>query len=268
MKIAIVHYSTYGHVATLAELIKQGIEHAGLVSADILQVPETLPSSVLEKLHAPPKPAYKVATAASLTEYDALVFGYPTRFGTVPAQMSEFLATLGGLWASGGLHGKPVAIFTSTSSPGGGQETTLRNFLSYIAHHGMIYVPLGYGRAFAQLTNLDEVHGGTPYGALTFAGADGSRQVSALEKEIAFIQGETFAEAAAKFAATAVPAQPETHTRSPLPSKPEAQGAVETEADKEAAPVNAETAPAETQTAKRTHNTESEKEKSGCCVIA
>lgn len=247
MKIAIIHYSTYGHIATLAESIKAGIEKSGTATADILQVPETLSSDILAKIHAPEKPAYKIVTAANITEYDALVFGYPTRFGTIPAQLSEFLATLGGLWATGGLHGKPVAIFTSTSSPGGGQEVTLRNFLSYVAHHGMIYVPLGYAKAFAQITSLDEVHGGTPYGALTFAGADGSRQVSALEKEIAFIQGESFAETAAKFVSE------------PVAEKAEASAPVAT---------GAETEPKAAEPAKRTQQAaKAEKEKSGCCVI-
>lgn len=256
MKIAIVYYSTYGHVATLAESIKQGIEKSGKASVDILQVPETLSPEILAKMHAPTKPAYKVASAATLPEYDAFVFGYPTRFGQLPAQMTDFLGTLGGLWASGALHGKPAALFTSTSSPGGGQEVTLRNFLSYIAHHGMVYVPLGYAKAFGQITSLDEVHGGTPYGALTFAGSDGSREVSALEKEIAFIQGESFADTAAKF--VSVPAET-------IVSDKAAETAAETPAA-DIAKESAKEAPAAA--ADRSQKpAAAEKEKSGCCVI-
>lgn len=256
MKIAIVYYSTYGHVATLAESIKEGIEKSGKASVDILQVPETLPSDVLAKMHAPNKPPYPIATKENLVEYDAFLFGYPTRFGQLPAQMTDFLATLGGLWATGALHGKPAGLFTSTSSPGGGQEVTLRNFISYIAHHGMIYVPLGYAKAFAQITNLDEVHGGTPYGSLTFAGADGSREVSALEKEIAFIQGESFADLAAKLV--------------PEPAAGAAAAATAAAATEKAAPEKAATEKAapEATTAKRTEApAAAEKEKSGCCVI-
>lgn len=200
MKIAIIYYSTYGHVVTMAQAVKEGVESSQTgAQVDILQVPETLSTEVLDKLHAAPKQTYPVATVDTLATYDAFIFGYPTRFGTVPAQMSSFLDQTGGLWASGALHGKPVGLFTSTSSPGGGQEMTLRNFISYIAHHGLVYIPLGYGNAFGEITNLSEVHGGTPYGASTFAGADGSRQPTDLEKKIAFIQGEAFAKAALKF---------------------------------------------------------------------
>lgn len=203
MKIAIIYYSTYGHILTMAEAIKAGIEKSGKASqVDIFQVPETLTKEVLDLLHAPPKADYPVATNDTLTEYDAFVFGYPTRFGTLPAQFVDFLGGTGGLWASGALHGKPVSLFTSVSSPGGAQETPFRNFLSYIAHHGLVYIPLGYANAFTEITNLEEVHGGTPYGAATFAGSDGSRQPSDLEKKIATIQGESFANSAIRFVST------------------------------------------------------------------
>lgn len=184
----------------MAEAIKAGVEKSGKASkVDIFQVPETLSPEVLAKMHAPAKPAYPVATLDTLTSYDAFVFGYPTRFGTLPAQFVDFLGTTGGLWASGALHGKPVSLFTSVSSPGGAQETPFRNFFSYVAHHGLIYIPLGYAKAFAQLTDMSEVHGGTPYGAVTFAAADGSRLPSELEKTIATIQGQSFAESAIRF---------------------------------------------------------------------
>jgi len=200
MKVAIIYYSTYGHITTLAEAIKAGVEKSGKASqVDIFQVPETLSTEVLQLLHAPPKAKYPVATLDTLTSYDAFVFGYPTRFGTLPAQFVDFLGTTGGLWASGALHGKAAGFFVSTGTPGGGQETTIVNALSVLVHHGIIYVPLGYAKAFGQITKLDEVHGSSPYGAGSFAGPDGSRQPSALELEIAEIQGKSFYETIQKF---------------------------------------------------------------------
>lgn len=196
-KVAIIIYSLYHHVATLAEAAKKGVESAG-GEATIFQVPETLPESVLEAMHAPPKPDYPIATNDTLTEYDAFLFGIPTRFGNYPAQFKAFWDATGGLWSSGALHGKPAGLFVSTGSPGGGQETTAINALSVLVHHGMIYVPLGYAKVFAQLTSLDEVHGGSPWGAGAFAG-HGSRQPSALELEITTIQGSSFYETIQKF---------------------------------------------------------------------
>lgn len=196
-KIAIIIYSMYHHVATLAEAEKKGIEAAG-GHADIYQVPETLSEDVLKLLHAPAKPDYPIATNDTLTSYDAFLFGVPTRFGNYPAQFKAFWDATGGLWASGALYGKACGFFVSTSSPGGGQEVTILNALSVVVHHGLVFVPLGYKNAFAQITNLNEVHGASPWGAGTFAGADGSRQPTALELEIANIQGKTFYEAVGK----------------------------------------------------------------------
>lgn len=198
IKIAIVYYSTYGHVLTLAKAIKEGAESTGKAKVDILQVAETLPADVLEKMGAPEKPNYPTVTPEKLTEYDALLFGYPTRFGNVPAQLTDFFGATSGLWANGALQGKPVGVFTSVSSAGGSQEATLRNFFSYAAHHGMVYIPLGYAPVFAELSNMDEVHGGTPYGATTFSGADGSRQPTKLELKVATAQGESFTNSAFK----------------------------------------------------------------------
>ena len=195
-KVAIIIYSLYHHIAQLAEEEKKGIEAAG-GQADIYQVPETLPQEVLTKMHAPAKPDYPIASADTLTQYDAFLFGIPTRFGNFPAQFKAFWDTTGGLWASGALHGKPAGVFVSTGTQGGGQETTVVNSLSTLIHHGIIFVPLGYAKAFALQSNLDEIHGGSPYGAGTFAGADGSRQPTKLEKEIAFIQGRSFYETVA-----------------------------------------------------------------------
>ena len=192
-KVAIIIYSLYHHIAQLAEEEKKGIEAAG-GQADIYQVPETLSEEVLTKMHAPAKPDYPIASAETLTQYDAFLFGIPTRFGNFPAQFKAFWDTTGGLWAQGALHGKYAGVFVSTGTQGGGQETTVVNSLSTLIHHGIIFVPLGYAKAFALQSNLDEIHGGSPYGAGTFAGADGSRQPTKLEKEIAFAQGKAFFE--------------------------------------------------------------------------
>lgn len=196
-KVAIIIYSLYHHIAQLAEEEKKGIEAAGGV-ADIYQVPETLSDDVLKLLHAPAKPNYPIATNDTLTGYDAFLFGIPTRFGNYPAQFKAFWDATGGLWAQGALAGKQAGIFVSTSGQGGGQETTAVNALSVLVHHGIIFVPLGYAKAFPLQTNLEEIHGGSPYGAGTFAGVDGSRQPTKLEKEIAFIQGKSFYETVSK----------------------------------------------------------------------
>ena len=197
-KVAIIIYSMYHHIATMAEEVKRGIEAAG-GSADIYQVPETLSDDVLAKLHAPAKPNYPIATNDTLTSYNAFMFGIPTRYGNYPAQFKAFWDATGGLWAQGALAGKIAGIFVSTGTPGGGQEATAMNALSCLTHHGIIYVPLGYANCFAQLANLEEVHGSSPWGAGTFAGPDGSRQPTKLELEIAHIQGKSFYQTASKF---------------------------------------------------------------------
>lgn len=199
VKVAVITYSTYGHIDTLAQSIKAGVEEAG-GKADLFRVPETLSDDVLSQMNAPvAKANIPVATAETLKEYDAFLFGIPTRFGTLPAQWSAFWDSTGALWADGSLYGKPAGFFISTSSYGGGQEATVRNCLSYLVHHGMIYIPLGYKNAFAELANVEEVHGGSPWGAGTLAGADGSRAASEIELKIAQIQGKTFYESAKKF---------------------------------------------------------------------
>lgn len=190
-KVAIIIYSLYGHIAKLAEAEKIGIVEAG-GSADVFQVNETLPDSVLEKMHAPPKPNYPLASAQTLTKYDAFLLGVPTRYGNFPAQWKAFWDSTGSLWASGNLIGKYAGIFLSTSSYGGGQETTANNALSTLVHHGISFVPNGYGSSFSLLSNLEEVHAGGPWGAGTFAGADGSRAPTKLEMEIAANQGKAF----------------------------------------------------------------------------
>ncbi|KAK0447057.1 flavoprotein WrbA [Armillaria borealis] len=190
-KVAIVIYSMYGHIAKLAEAVKEGVKTAG-GTASIYQVPETLSPEILAALHAPAKPDYPIITPEILASYDAFIFGIPTRFGNFPGQWKAFWDSTGKLWSQGALAGKYAGLFVSTAGLGGGQEATAIASLSTLAHHGIIYVPLGYANTFAQLTNLSEVHGGTPWGAGTLSGGDGSRQPSALELEVATIQGKTF----------------------------------------------------------------------------
>ncbi|CAB4253013.1 similar to Saccharomyces cerevisiae YCR004C YCP4 Protein of unknown function, has sequence and structural similarity to flavodoxins [Maudiozyma barnettii] len=198
-KIAIITYSTYGHIDNLAKTIQKGIEEAG-GKADLFRVPETLSDDILTKMNAPvAKASIPVATAETLKEYDSFLFGVPTRFGSLPAQWAAFWDSTGALWAEGALYGKIAGFFVSTSSYGGGQEDTVRNCLSYIVHHGMLYIPLGYKNAFAELANVEEVHGGSAWGAGILVGSDGSRAPSAIELKIAEIQGKTFYETAKKF---------------------------------------------------------------------
>lgn len=196
-KVAILIYSTYGHIAELARREAEGIRAAG-GEADLYQVEETLSEEILKYMKAPGQPQdFKVLTPADvevLTGYDGFLFGIPSRFGSFPAQWKTFWDATGGVWANGGLHGKYVGQFVSSGTQGGGQESVPRNTLSIYVHHGMLYVPLGYKDTFAEITNLEEVHGGSPWGAGTFADSDGSRTPSPLEEKIAFAQGKSFYE--------------------------------------------------------------------------
>ncbi|KAF8198505.1 flavoprotein-like protein [Pholiota molesta] len=198
-KVGIVIYSMYGHVAKLAEAEKAGIEKAG-GQVTIYQVAETLPQEILTKMHAPPKPEYPLITPEILAGLDAFLIGIPTRYGNFPAQWKAFWDSTGALWGAGKLAGKYAGVFISTAGHGGGQESTAIASLSTFAHHGVLYVPFGYSHAFKQLTDLSEVHGGSPWGAGTFSASDGSRQPSALELEIATLQGEAFYKTVSKVA--------------------------------------------------------------------
>ncbi|KAF2847863.1 benzoquinone reductase [Plenodomus tracheiphilus IPT5] len=198
-KIAIVYYSMYGHIKQLADAELKGIQAAG-GDAKLFQVEETLPEEVLKKMYAPPKPT-DIATLtdpSELESYDGILFGIPTRYGNFPAQFKAFWDKTGGQWASGAYWGKYAGVFVSTGTQGGGQESTVISSLSTLVHHGFIYVPLGYKTTFAQLSSLEEVHGGSPWGAGTFSAGDGSRQPSALELGVAEAQGKAFYEAVAK----------------------------------------------------------------------
>ncbi|KAI8093588.1 NAD(P)H:quinone oxidoreductase, type IV [Halteromyces radiatus] len=188
-KVNIIIYTLYHHIYTLALSVEQGLKEAG-IDAKILQVPETLSEEILTKMHAPPKPDVPIATLEDLTEADGLIFGFGTRFGTMPAQFKAFLDSTGQLWAGGKLAGKFGGLFFSTAGQHGGQETTAFTTITFLAHHGMIYVPLGF--ANPHLFDNSEVVGGSAWGAGTVANGDGSRKVSDKEKEIAVTQGKNF----------------------------------------------------------------------------
>jgi NAD(P)H dehydrogenase (quinone) len=191
----------YGHVAKLAQEIQKGASSVEGVEAKLFQVPETLPAEVLGKMGAPPKTEVPTITPSELTEADGIIFGFPTRFGMMAAQMKAFFDSTGGLWRGQELAGKPAGIFYSTGSQGGGQETTPLTAITQLTHHGMIFVPVGYTFG-AGMFEMEQIKGGSPYGAGTFAG-DGSRQPSELELGQAFHQGKYFAGIAKKLKGSA-----------------------------------------------------------------
>src|SRR6201982_733291 len=176
-KIQIIFYSMYGHIYQMAQVVAAGAREAGAVEVSLLQVSELVPNEILEKSGAAVARAafahVPVAKPMQLAEADAIVFGTPTRFGNMAAQMRNFLDQTGGHWVKGTLIGKVASVFASTATQHGGQETTLTSCHSTLLHQGMIIVGLPY--SFAGLTRMDQVTGGTPYGATTLAGSDGSR---------------------------------------------------------------------------------------------
>ena len=190
-KVLVIFYSMYGHVHRMAEAVAVGAREVAGVEVTLLQVPELVPDETLEKSGA--KAARKVfaqvplARVEQLPDADAIIFGTPTRFGNMAAQMRNFLDQTGGLWARGALVGKVGSVFTSTATQHGGQETTITSFHTTLLHHGMIIVGVPY--TAAGLNHMGEITGGTPYGASTLAHSDGSRQPSDNELEIASFQG-------------------------------------------------------------------------------
>jgi NAD(P)H dehydrogenase (quinone) len=190
-KIQVVFYSMYGHVYRMAEAIAAGAREAGAGEVSLWQVPELVPEEILEKSGAAAARAafahVPVAKPTQLAEADGIIFGTPTRFGNMAAQMRNFLDQTGGLWVDGALVGKVGSCFTSTASQHGGHETTLVSFHMTLQHHGMIVVGLPYTEQ--RLLNMTEITGGTPYGATTLAGIDGSRQPSENELALARFQG-------------------------------------------------------------------------------
>lgn len=194
-KVLVLYHSTYGHVEAMAEAVAEGARSAG-ATVDIKRVPETVPQEIAEKSHYKLDQAAPIATIADLENYDAIIVGVGTRFGRMASQMAAFLDQAGGLWFRGALEGKVGAAFTSTATQHGGQEVTLFSVLTNLLHFGMTVVGLPY--SFKEQMTLDEVVGGTPYGASTIAGGDGSRQPSALDLAGARHQGQHVAQVAAK----------------------------------------------------------------------
>jgi NAD(P)H dehydrogenase (quinone) len=194
-KVLVLYHSAYGHIETMAEAVAQGAREAG-AQVDIKRVPETVPPEVAEAAHFKLDQAAPVAVIADLGDYDAVIVGAGTRFGRMNSQMASFLDQAGGLWARGALNGKVGGAFTSTATQHGGQETTLFSIITNLLHFGMVIVGLDYGHA-GQMT-LDEITGGSPYGATTIAGGDGSRQPSENELAGARYQGRKIAETAIK----------------------------------------------------------------------
>ena len=194
-KVLVLYYSSYGHLETMASAVAEGARSAGAV-VDIKRVPETAPTEVAKAAHFKLEQAAPVASIADLEHYDAIVIGAPTRFGRMPAQMASFLDQAGGLWARGALNGKVGGAFTSTATQHGGQEVTLFSIITNLLHFGMVVVGLPYSHQ-GQMT-LDEIVGGSPYGATTIAGGQGQRQPSAIELEGARHQGKLVAETANK----------------------------------------------------------------------
>jgi len=192
-KVYVIIYSTYGHVYKLAQSVVKGAEAAG-AEVKLWQVPETLSAEALAGLHAPPKPDIPVIKPDDMVDADALIFGFPTRFGGAAAQMKAFWDHTGGLWYKGALAGKVGSTFFSTGGPAGGQETTALTFLTHFAHHAIIYVPIGYTSPL--LGDLENVHGGSPYGAGTISGSDGKRQPTENELKVAEHQGKYVSEVA------------------------------------------------------------------------
>ncbi len=194
-KILVLYYSSYGHIEKMAEAVAQGAREAG-AEVSLKRVPETAPEEVAKPAHFKLDQVAPIATINELVTYDAIIVGVPTRFGRMPSQMAAFLDQAGGLWARGAFVGKVGAAFTSTASQHGGQETTLFSVLTNLLHFGMVVVGLPY--SFQGQLKLDEVTGGSPYGATTIAAGDGSRQPSENELAGAHFQGKHVAEVANK----------------------------------------------------------------------
>lgn len=198
-KVLVLYYSSYGHIEQMADAVAEGAR-AGGAEADIRRVAETAPPEVVTAAHFKTDTAHPVIESpAALAGYDAIVVGAPTRFGRMPSQMAAFWDTTGGLWASGALVGKVGAAFTSTASQHGGQETTLFSIITNLLHQGLTIVGLDYG--FKGQMGVDEVRGGSPYGATTISDGDGSRQPHPEELEGARYLGQRVAQTAAKLSA-------------------------------------------------------------------
>lgn len=190
--VLVLYYSSYGHIETMAQAVAEGARSVQGTQVDIKRVPELVPEEVAKAGHYKIDQAAPVAQPEDLASYDAIIFGTPTRFGNMSAQMKNFLDQTGGLWAQGKLVGKVGSVFTSSASQHGGQESTLLSFHTVLLHHGMSIAGLPY--SFQGQTDNSQITGGTPYGASTIANGDGSRQPSANELDGARFQGHHVAQ--------------------------------------------------------------------------
>ncbi len=197
-KVLVLYYSSYGHVETLANAVAEGARSAG-AAVDIKRVPETAPLEVAKAAYFKLDQSAPVAVIDDLANYDAIIVGCPTRFGRMASQMASFLDQAGGLWARGALNGKVGGAFASTATQHGGQEVTLFSIITNLLHFGMTIVGVPYSHQ--GMMTLDEVVGGSPYGATTIAGSDGRRQPSAIELAGAQHQGMLIAQTAQKLSA-------------------------------------------------------------------
>ena len=196
-KVLVLYYSSYGHVEQLADAVAEGARAGGATTVDVRRVAETVPPEVAQGAHFKTDSPHPIIEGAdALANYDAIVVGAPTRYGRMPTQMTAFWDTTGSLWMRGALVGKIGGAFTSTSAQHGGQETTLFSIITNLMHQGMTIVGLDYN--FKGQMGVDEVRGGSPYGATTIAGNDGKRQPSADELGGARYQGKRIAELATK----------------------------------------------------------------------
>lgn len=195
-KVLVLYYSMYGHLETMANAVAEGARSVPGAEVTVKRVPETMSPESAKAAGAKLDQQAPVATPDELANYDAVIFGTPTRFGNMAGQMRIFLDQTGGLWMKGALIGKIGSVFTSTGTQHGGQETTITSFHSTLLHQGMIIAGVPY--SCQGIVNMNEITGGSPYGAATLAGADGSRQPSQNELEIARFQGKHVAELAAK----------------------------------------------------------------------
>ncbi|HEV7319370.1 MAG TPA: NAD(P)H:quinone oxidoreductase type IV [Ensifer sp.] len=196
-KVLVLYYSAYGHVETMAYAVAEGAKSVG-AEVDVKRVPELVPDEVAKASHFKLDQAAPIANVEELGEYDAIIFGAGTRYGTVASQMRNFIDQTGSLWMKGKLVGKVGSVFTSSATQHGGQESTILGFIPTLMHHGMVVVGLPY--AFQGQMGVDEIKGGSPYGASTITGGDGSRQPSEVELEAARFQGAHVAKIAAKLA--------------------------------------------------------------------
>ena len=194
-KVLVLYYSSYGHIEKMAEAIAEGVREAG-AEAVIKRVPELVPEEIARKSGFKLDQAAPIATVEELPDYDAIIFGVPTRFGNMPAQMKNFLDQTGGLWFQGKLIGKVGSVFSSSATQHGGQESTILSTHTVLLHQGMVIVGLPY--SFQGQMGVSEITGGSPYGASTIAGGDGSRQPSDNELAGARFQGRHVAQISAK----------------------------------------------------------------------